>query len=123
MTRTAGVFAIVLLLTCSAALAESSWDWDDIFEPYRQRSDRMTSSSGNGQNVNTATHAVTFWPRHVRDRRIPADGARMTGAIQRYHDGGKQRLPLMVKPEKESFEMDIEKLPSGKTGVSTSGQK
>ncbi len=125
MTRIT-LFVIALLLTSGLAQAGDTWDWDDIFAPYRQRSDRMTSSSGNAQNVNTATQVITFWPPQVRDRRIPANGSRMTGAIQRYHGGNQKRLPTM-RQQNETIEMTIETSEtspsSSKTGASTSGQK
>jgi hypothetical protein len=83
--RTAGVFAAALLLTNSTATPQD-FDWDDIFAPYEQRLDTATTSSGNAQNVNAATQMITPWPPYVRNRRIPGDGARMVGAVERYHN-------------------------------------
>lgn len=95
--KTAGLIAGVLLLTCGAVRADD-YDWDDILAPYRQRIDTATTSSGNAQNVNAATQVITPWPPYVRNRRIPGDGARMVGAIERYHDphgkgGGAPQQP------------------------------
>jgi hypothetical protein len=122
MTRIAA-FIVTLLLTCGAAQAGEAWDWEDIFAPYRQRSDRMTSSSGNAQNVNTATQVITFWPPQVRNRRIPANGERMEGAIRRYREGGRLRLPQMINHEKDiSLEMKLEdKSSEDKSSTATSG--
>ena len=59
-------------------------DYETTFDQYFQRSDTITLSAGNAKEVNAAIHVIDPWPRHSRYRRIPANGARMTGAIQRY---------------------------------------
>jgi hypothetical protein len=59
---------------------------DDLFGQYFQRSDTITVGAGNAKEVNAASHMLDPWPAYVRNRRIPADGQRMTGAIQRYKD-------------------------------------
>jgi hypothetical protein len=81
----AAFIASGLLLASGAAWA-GDYDWDDIFAPYRQRLDRATPTSGNAQNVNAATQVITPWPRNVHNRRIPGDGARMVGAVERYRN-------------------------------------
>jgi hypothetical protein len=83
--RPAG-FAIAAMLSLCGGAAAGDYDWEDIWAPYTERVDRMTSNSGNAQEVNSATHTITPWPPRVRDRRIPGNGARMVGAIQRYRD-------------------------------------
>jgi hypothetical protein len=60
--------------------------FEDFFGQYFQRSDSVTVDAGNAKDVNAASHVVDPWPPYVRDRRIPGNGARMTGAIQRYQD-------------------------------------
>jgi hypothetical protein len=113
-------FVAALAIVPGTARA-GDWDWDDIFAPYRQRLDTMTSSSGNAQRVNTVTHIDTPWPRNVRNRRIPADGTRMVGAIKRYQDGNKQRLPQARRGEKTSAsEMPLEPPPQPETTGKTS---
>ena len=92
--RTAGLIAGAMLLSCGAALA-GDYDWDDIWAPYVQRTDTATMSSGNAQNLNAATQMITPWPRYVHDRRIPGNGARMVGAIERYRG---QRAPGAAAP-------------------------
>jgi hypothetical protein len=67
------------------------WDWTQEWEAsqYIQRSDTITLSAGNAKDVNAATHVIDPWPRYVGRRRIPANGERMVGAMQRYL--GRQR--------------------------------
>lgn len=115
------ICANVALMLCVCPAHADGWDWDDIAAPYLQRLDTQTSSSGDAQRVNTVTHMETPWPRNVRNRRIPANGERMVGAVRRYQDGNKQRLPLARKEEKESsFEMPLEP-PAEKSGQSSKG--
>src|ERR1700738_1320390 len=76
--------ALAAVLSSSAAPA---WD-QDPFAMYIRRSDTITLSAGNAKDVNAATHVIDPWPRQVRNRRIPANGERMVGAMQRYQ--GKQ---------------------------------
>jgi hypothetical protein len=85
MIRKAVLLAAAMLPAIGAAQA-GDYDWEDIFAPYRQRIDTATTSSGNAQNVNAATHVITPWPPYVRNRRIPGNGARMVGAIKRYQE-------------------------------------
>jgi hypothetical protein len=54
---------------------------------YVQRSDTITASAGNAKDVNAATHTVDPWPPSVADRKIPANGARMTRSVDRYQAG------------------------------------
>lgn len=81
----AGLAAGIMLLACGAAQA-GDYDWDDIFAPYTQRIDTATATSGNAKNVNATTHVITPWPPYVHNRRIPGDGARMVGAVERYQN-------------------------------------
>jgi hypothetical protein len=70
--------------------------WDDPSEHYLQRTDTITIGAGDAKEVNAATHMIDPWPRYVRNKRIPANGQRMVGAIERYRDVSK--LPLAPKP-------------------------
>lgn len=84
---------IVLGLLCLSVSASAArcWDWTQWgeSEQYIQRSDTITPGAGNAKNVNAAIHVIDPWPRHVGRRRIPANGERMVGAMQRYV--GRQR--------------------------------
>jgi hypothetical protein len=84
------VFLVQALVCCLA------WPWDDPFEQYFQRKNGVTFSGGNAKEVNSATHIIDPWPRYVRNTRIPANGERMSGAIQRYRDVSK--LPQAPRP-------------------------
>ena len=87
----AATFATALVTSC-AALA---WDQDPAAQ-YLQRTDKITLSAGNAKEVNTATHVIDPWPPYVGNRRIPGNGERMVGAIERYRDVYK--LPLAPRP-------------------------
>jgi hypothetical protein len=74
--------------------------WDDPFEQYFQRKDTVTLGAGNARAVNSATHMIDPWPRYVRNTRIPGDGGRMAGAVERYRDVSKlPRAPKPIAPE------------------------
>lgn len=83
-------------LTWSSA---SAWD-QDPFAQYLQRSDTITLGAGNAQAANTVTHMITPWPPYAFDRRIPGNGERMVGAVQRYRDVGRIRqVPCPIVPQ------------------------
>lgn len=111
-------YSLALLITAALVFSHGEtkagdYDWDDIFAPYRQRSDKSTATSGNAQNVNTVTHMIHPWPPFVHNRRIPGNGARMVGAIERY------RNPVVVggpPPEAQGLST-----PSGNAGNGDSG--
>jgi len=65
-------------------------------EEYLQRTDTITMSAGNAKEVNSAIHTIDPWPPHVYNRRIPANGARMTGAIQRYQQPQVNAPPAII---------------------------
>jgi hypothetical protein len=77
---------VLMLSACASCAAAGDQTFDDFFGQYFQRSDTLTAGAGNAKAANAVSHMLTPWPRHVRDRRIPANGPRMTGAIQRYQD-------------------------------------
>ncbi len=70
----------------------------EFFEPYLERLDSVTSSAGNARDINAVTHMIDPWPRHVGNRRIPANGERMAGAIDRYRRGRLQFAPPSITP-------------------------
>jgi hypothetical protein len=76
------------LIFVAALSASLGGCWSGLYEnpaaQYVNRSDTITLSAGDAKNVNAATHVIDPWPRHVRDRRIPGNGERMAGAVQRY---------------------------------------
>jgi hypothetical protein len=82
------------LLTGTAAMA-----WDQYpFDEYIQRSDKVFLGAGDDQDANTATHVIDPWPRYAGDRRIPGNGERMSGAVERYRkskEGPKPIEPLL----------------------------
>jgi len=90
MIRFASVALVATLVCCCSARA-GDWFFEEFFEPYRQRIDAITPSAGNAKHVNGVTHIIDPWPRYVGDRRIPANGARMVGAAERYRDPRKLR--------------------------------
>jgi hypothetical protein len=98
--RTIAIIACAMPVMSGLAHA-GDYDWEDIFGPYRHRIDTVTPSAGNDHNVNTVTQMITPWPPYVHDRYIPGDGARMAGAIERYHNpaesgetGAQSQSPL-----------------------------
>jgi len=91
ITSLAGILAGQAAVMCCLALP-----WDDPFEQYFQRKDTVTLGAGNAKEVNSATHVIDPWPRYVGDTRIPGDGGRMAGAVERYRDVSK--LPRAPKP-------------------------
>lgn len=93
--------------------------YDDFAAPYLQRSDTVFPGADDAKDVNSATHVIDPWPRRSADRHIPANGERMSGAVERYRDTaklppdrrGKGEAPQPIEP------VAIE--PSGLSGGST----
>lgn len=81
--------AAVALLLCAGTAARAA-DVDDIAAPYLQRTDSIAAGAGNAKAVNSVTHVLDPWPPYAGNRRIPGNGARMSGAIERYRDPSKQ---------------------------------
>jgi hypothetical protein len=89
-----GSATIVASLTCSVA-----WAWDqDPAAQYFERRDTIVSGAGDARDVNAATHIIDPWPRYVGNRRIPANGQRMTGAIERYQTNQPWLTPCPITP-------------------------
>jgi hypothetical protein len=98
MTR---IFTIgVAALLVAAAVQGSARAWDQYpFDEYLERSDTITLGAGDAKEANTATHVIDPWPRYAGDRRIPGNGERMSGAIERYRDPTKlNRAPRPIRP-------------------------
>jgi hypothetical protein len=72
--------------------------WYEFSEQYLQRIEGITASVGNAKDINAVTHMIDPWPRYVRNRRIPANGERMTGAVDRYRQGRLQSTPPPIAP-------------------------
>src|SRR4029079_6472519 len=89
-----GSAAFAASLGCSGA-----WAWDqDPAAQYFERKDTIVSGAGDARNVNAATHIIDPWPRYVGNRQIPANGERMSGAIDRYRQNNPQAVPCPIEP-------------------------
>ncbi len=102
--RTTAFAAQALVICCLLA------PWDDPFAEYLQRKDGVSLGAGDAKAINSATHIIDPWPRYVGDTRIPADGQRMSGAIERYRDVSK--LPNEPKPISPEYQSTTN-IPSG----------
>ena len=89
-----GLLSISPLMICSNSRAGGFFQ--DFIEPYVQRIDGVTPGAGNARDINAVAHTIDPWPRNVGNRRIPANGERMSGAIERYRD--IRRQPLTPAP-------------------------
>ncbi len=92
--------ALALMAKASPANAGDR-EFEDYFGAYFERIEGVTPGSGDAKEVNAASQIVTPWPHRVWDRRIPANGPRMSGAIQRYQDVRKLKetaTPLSPEP-------------------------
>jgi hypothetical protein len=70
--------------------------YGDFAEPYQQRSDTIFPGAGDAKSANSAIHVIDPWPRHSANPRIPANGERMVGAVERYRD--VRKLPQAPQP-------------------------
>lgn len=96
---TIGRLTRILLLTALGASVAGCIHLEDSITQYTERSDKVVLSSGNAKDANVAMHMIDPWPRSSADRRIPADGQRMVGAVERYRDPTKQPpLPPRITP-------------------------
>ena len=86
--------------TFAASLACSgAWAWDqDPAAQYFERKDTIVSGAGDARDVNAATHIIDPWPRYVGNRRIPGNGQRMTGAVERYRTNTPWPTPCPITP-------------------------
>jgi hypothetical protein len=79
----------ILSLTASLAVAgcSSTIGFDDPTAEYLQRTPMVATSGGDAQAANLAMQTSTPWPRYSNDTNIPANGARIVKAINRYESG------------------------------------
>ena len=86
--------------TFAASLACSgAWAWDqDPAAQYFERKDTIVSGAGDAKDVNAATHIIDPWPRYVGNRRIPMNGERAAGAIERYRTNTPWLTPCPITP-------------------------
>jgi len=73
------------------------YDPVDSYQKYVQRSDKITLSAGNAQEVNSRIQEIDPWPRNVGNTRIAVDGDRMADAVWRYRCGKPAPEPLPVE--------------------------
>jgi hypothetical protein len=102
------IVLIALAAVASAPLRAHAQAFDDPFSDYLQRSDTILLGAGNAKDANAAIHTITPWPPYVGHTRIPIDGRRSVGAVERMH-----RVPNPF--ERQGAERST-------TGVATNGQ-
>ncbi len=105
MTKLAQNSAVLLMLFSAAGCAPTNvvptaqiYNPVDSVQEYTQRSDAVTLSAGNAQDVNTRVQEIDPWPRYVDKKRIAANGERMAGAVERYRDVSKQHQAPQTLP-------------------------
>jgi hypothetical protein len=86
MTKLTGLATLLTLMGVGGAHAGQDYPFLDELSGYAQRIDTLSVASGDARNVNAATQIINPWPLYARDRRIPANGQRMVGAINRYQN-------------------------------------
>jgi hypothetical protein len=86
MTKLTGLAGLISLMAVGVAHAGEDYPFLDELTGYAQRIDTLSVVSGDARNVNAATQIINPWPLYARDRRIPANGQRMVGAIDRYQN-------------------------------------
>jgi hypothetical protein len=79
----------VLSLTASLAVAgcSSTIGFDDPTADYLQRTALVSPTGGDAQAANIAMQTSTPWPRYSNNTNIPANGARVVKAVNRYESG------------------------------------
>jgi hypothetical protein len=93
MTKTFLLASAVAL----SSLITPAYAWDQYpFDEYSQRIETVTPWAGDAKNTNAAIHTIDPWPSYAGNRRIPGNGERMSGAVERYRDVSK--LPRAPKP-------------------------
>jgi len=89
-TRYLVLFAPLLLGGCYGVAGH------DEVDRYFQRSDTITMTAGDAEQVNAVTHTIHPWPRNVGDRRIAYDARRVGAAVTRY---GETKRPVDQLPD------------------------
>jgi hypothetical protein len=90
MSKLARNLTLLILFSVGGCTQTTRFAAVDPAQEYLQRVDTVTSSAGNAKEVNTRIHEIDPWPRYVGDTRIPGNGERMAGAVERYRDISKQ---------------------------------
>jgi hypothetical protein len=88
----AGLLILLLVGGCSPTYVVSTpqvYNPVDSIQAYTQRSNKVTLSAGDDQEVNTRIQEVDPWPRYVGNKQIVGNGERMAGAVDRYRDVSK----------------------------------
>ena len=126
MTKLTGLIALMILTVCGGARAGDDPFWDE-WARYFQRIDPISVTAGDAKNVNAVTHIIDPWPPYARDRRIPVNGQRMVGAINRYQNpkflGAKAPTlaPVITQNLQGGSESDTSGTPLGTYGGAGSG--
>ena len=97
MTKFGGIYALAFAAAASAALAGDQ-SFEDFFGSYFHRTDTIAVGAGDAKSVNAMSEILDPWPPNVRNRRFPANGARMTGTIERYQDVRKLKEAAPTLP-------------------------
>jgi hypothetical protein len=71
----------------TVAGCSSTVGFADPSADYLQRTALVSTTGGDSQATNVAMQTATPWPRHSNDTNIPANGARIVKAINRYETG------------------------------------
>jgi hypothetical protein len=79
------ILSLIALLTIAGCA--STVGFDDPFADYLQRTALVSTTGGDSQAANIAMQTATPWPRYSNDTNIPANGARIVKAINRYESG------------------------------------
>lgn len=74
-----------------ACATTGCWPYGNEGAQYFHRSDTITLGAGNAKDVNAAIHVIDPMPRRAYNQKIPANGDRMVGAVQRYQGRQGQR--------------------------------
>jgi hypothetical protein len=77
---------VLAVLIASGPARAGDYPFLDELTRYAERIDTLSVTSGDAEDVNAATQIIDPWPPYARDRRIPANGQRMVGAINRYQN-------------------------------------
>jgi hypothetical protein len=78
----ASLAAFLMVAGCSSTVG-----FDDPSADYLQRTALVSTAGGDSQAGIVAMQAATPWPRYSNDTNIPANGARIVKAINRYESG------------------------------------
>lgn len=77
----------IAIASLTVAGCSSTIGFDDPSADYLQRTALVSTSGGDAQAANLAMQTSSPWPRYSNDTNIPANGARIVKAINRYESG------------------------------------